>query len=120
MADWALTHNFPRLAGSHALARKLADGLREVGCDIISPVDTNMVFFDPVPLGLTVQQIIDALAALPDPITINSNRCVLDYQTAPEAVDDFVAEVKRLAEAVPADQRPESGGPRKKAKLGYA
>jgi threonine aldolase len=42
-ADYALTHHFPRLARTHALARRLADGLREAGCEIIAPVDTNMV-----------------------------------------------------------------------------
>ena len=42
-ADHALTHHFPRLAGTHALARKLAAGLEGLGCEILAPVDTNMV-----------------------------------------------------------------------------
>lgn len=42
-ADYALTHHFPRLARTHALARRLAEGLKEAGCEILAPVDTNMV-----------------------------------------------------------------------------
>jgi threonine aldolase len=30
------------LAGTHALARRLAEGLKDAGCDILAPVDTNM------------------------------------------------------------------------------
>jgi threonine aldolase len=43
MADYALTHHFPRLAGTHALAKRLAQGLTEAGCEILAPVHTNMV-----------------------------------------------------------------------------
>jgi hypothetical protein len=42
-ADHALTHHFPRLAGTHALARKLATELEGLGCKILAPVQTNMV-----------------------------------------------------------------------------
>lgn len=42
-ADYAITHHFPRLAGTHALARRLQEGLKELGCDILAPVETNMV-----------------------------------------------------------------------------
>ena len=42
-ADYGLTHYFPRLAHTHALARKLADGLTEIGCELICPTETNMV-----------------------------------------------------------------------------
>lgn len=63
-ADWAVTYHFPRLARTHALAHRLADGLKEVGCDILAPVDTNMVFFDAGPLGLSFDMVKTALAAL--------------------------------------------------------
>ena len=42
-ADYAITHHFPRLAGTHALARRLEGGLRDLGCEILAPVQTNMV-----------------------------------------------------------------------------
>lgn len=105
-ADYALTHHFPRLAGTHALARRLADGLKEAGCDIVAPVDTSMVFFDPAPAGINLEQVAAALAALPDPITIGANRLVLHHQTSPQAVEDFIQVVKDLAEAVDPEDRP--------------
>lgn len=67
----------------------------------------SVVFFDPTPIGLTVAEVVHALAALPDPITLNANRCVLHHQTSPQAVDDFIAAVQALADAVPAEKRPE-------------
>ena len=42
-ADHAITHHFPRMAGTHRLAKRLEQGLRDAGCDILAPVDTNMV-----------------------------------------------------------------------------
>lgn len=105
-ADYALSHHFPRLAGTHALARRLAEGLKEAGCDIVAPTDTNMVFFDPTPAGLELEQIAQALAALPDPIKIGANRLVLHHQTSPQAVEDFIQVVTDLADAVDTQDRP--------------
>jgi threonine aldolase len=42
-ADYGLTNHFPRLAYTHKLARKLADGLVGLGCTLICPTETNMV-----------------------------------------------------------------------------
>jgi threonine aldolase len=42
-ADYAITHHFPRLASTHALAKRLKEGLKALGCNIVAPVDTNMV-----------------------------------------------------------------------------
>jgi threonine aldolase len=44
-ADYGLTNHFPRLAYTHKLARKLADGLVGLGCTLICPTETNMVSF---------------------------------------------------------------------------
>jgi threonine aldolase len=116
MADYGLTNVFPRLAYTHALARRLADGLEAAGCDIVAPVDTSMVFFDPSPIGLGVNEVAAALGALDDPITLTANRCVIHHQTSIEAVDDFVAEVTRLANSIPRSERKEV---KKAAGLGY-
>ncbi|BEI83495.1 hypothetical protein CcaverHIS002_0400990 [Cutaneotrichosporon cavernicola] len=116
MADHAVTHHFPRLAGTHALARKLADGLEAAGYGLVAPAHTNMVFFDP-PNGVTVDDLVTALAALPDPITIMGNRCVVHHQTSAEAVDTFVEVARQLAD------KARVGGPAepkaKRAKMGY-
>jgi threonine aldolase len=116
MADHAITHHFPRLAGTHALARRLADGLQAAGYALAAPVDTNMVFFDP-PAGVSVDEVVAALAALPDPITLAGNRCVLHHQTSPEAVGDFIEVARKLAEKAGASGQAEPD--RKRAKLGY-
>lgn len=106
MADYALTNFFPRLQDTHTLARRLAAGLEDAGCTILAPVDTSMVFFDPSPIGLSVNDVTQGLAALDDPIGLNANRCVIHHQTDPQAVEDFIATVQRLAAAVPENLRP--------------
>lgn len=97
MADYALTHHFPRLAATHKLAWRLAAGLHAAGCRILAPVHTNMVFFDPSPLGLTIQDVSQVLAALQSPITADSERCVVHHQTDPEAVETFIDAVTAMA-----------------------
>lgn len=92
MADYAVTNHFPRLAGTHLLAQRLATGFQRHGLRILAPVDTNMVFFG----GLDSQLVIDALAALENPILIDSNRCVIHHQTDLEAVDEFVSVIGQL------------------------
>ena len=42
-ADFALTNYFPRLEWTHRMAKRMEQGLRELGCDILAPVDTSMV-----------------------------------------------------------------------------
>ncbi|KLT38319.1 hypothetical protein CC85DRAFT_253212 [Cutaneotrichosporon oleaginosum] len=121
MADHAITHHFPRLAGTHALARRLAAGLEDAGYTLAAPVDTNMVFFEP-PRGITVDAVGQALAALPDPIAIAGNRCVLHHQTSAAAVDEFVEVARRLVEEageVGEGREGREGPERKRAKLGY-
>src|SRR4029079_1820200 len=41
---YALDHNVERLAEDHDIARVLAEGLLELGCDVIAP-ETNIVIF---------------------------------------------------------------------------
>ena len=41
---YALDHNVERLAEDHANARRLADGLGELGCEVVAP-QTNIVIF---------------------------------------------------------------------------
>jgi threonine aldolase len=41
---YALDHNVERLAEDHANARTLADGLAELGCEVVQP-ETNIVIF---------------------------------------------------------------------------
>ncbi|KAI0336045.1 hypothetical protein GY45DRAFT_1350333 [Cubamyces sp. BRFM 1775] len=97
-AAYALTHNFPRLPAVHALTRKLEAGLREIGVDIIGPVETCMVFFDPSPVGVTYAEIIERARALPEPIKLGGSRLVVHIQTSPKAVEDLLSVIRQLAE----------------------
>ncbi|WVR05811.1 hypothetical protein IAU60_002836 [Kwoniella sp. DSM 27419] len=95
-ADYAITHHLPRMAGTHRLAKRLEEGLRELGCEILAPVHTNMVFFQPQAIGLSLDAVTARLAALPDPIVIGRERCVIHHQTSPQAVEDFIACVAEM------------------------
>jgi threonine aldolase len=50
---YALDHHVDRLAEDHANARKLADGLAELGCEVVAP-ETNIVIFS-APAGFVEQ-----------------------------------------------------------------
>lgn len=129
-ADYGLTHHFPRLASTHALARRLADGLTEIGCELICPTETNMVsrihiyerldlvasigadahsqvFFSPAPLGLTIDAVIARMQALPNPISFMRERVVVHHQISPQAIEDFLTTMREMKEEVQA-----GGGPR--------
>ncbi|THH27440.1 hypothetical protein EUX98_g6748 [Antrodiella citrinella] len=97
-AAFALTHNFPRLAFVHDLAKKLEHGMKELGINIIT-AETCMIFFDPSPIGVGYAELAKRAEALPDPISIGANpRLVLHIQTSPEAVDDLLKLLQTMAE----------------------
>jgi threonine aldolase len=114
-AAYALTHNFPLLPGVHALTKRLEKGLEEIGVAITSRAETCMVstclcpltesnsfhcqiFYDPSPLGLDCEEIAERASELPDPITLHGSRLVVHIQTSEDAIDDFLALVRTLAE----------------------
>jgi len=96
-AAYALNHNFSQLPDVHARARKLEEGLRELGVQILS-ADTCMIFFDPTPLGIKYEEISERAANLPEPIAVRGSRLVIHIQTEDQVVGDFLALVKAMAE----------------------
>jgi len=56
----ALDHHVERLADDHANARRLADGLTELGLTV-TPPETNLVYVDPRPIGIDVASFAAAL-----------------------------------------------------------
>lgn len=115
-AAYALTHNFPRLLEVHSLAKRLEEGLKEIGVKITSPAETCMVFFDPSPIGVDYIEMVERADALPNPIRIGGSRLVVHIQTTSEAVEDFLALVREMAEEkkkagfVPAKEDAVGGG----------
>ncbi|KZT61084.1 hypothetical protein CALCODRAFT_59273 [Calocera cornea HHB12733] len=95
-AAYALTHNFPLLAGTHALARKLEAGLRDAGVRIMSS-ETNMVFFDAPSVGIAYDELTERAASLAEPLYVGGSRLVIHYQTAEKAVDDLIDLVRVMA-----------------------
>ncbi|KAK0554409.1 hypothetical protein OC846_002141 [Tilletia horrida] len=100
-ARTAIEHNFPKLKATHALRHWLSDRLAEEGIRIISS-DTNMIFFDPTPIGVSPKEV--ALACtmaeyLPEgakPLRVAGDRLVIHHQTDPQAVCDLVEVVRRV------------------------
>jgi len=97
-AAYALTHHFLLLPAVHALARKLEKGLEEIGADILSRAETNMLFYDPYPLGLGYDEISARAATLPDPITLSGSRITVHFQITLSAVDDLLTLIRKLAD----------------------
>ncbi|EJF66504.1 pyridoxal phosphate-dependent transferase [Dichomitus squalens] len=97
-AAYALTHNFPLLPAVHQLTRKLESGLEEIGVEITSGAETCMVFYDPSPVGVTYAEIVERASQLSDPLAVGGSRLVVHIQTSPQAVEDFLAVVRKLAE----------------------
>ncbi|KAH7921961.1 hypothetical protein BV22DRAFT_1038023 [Leucogyrophana mollusca] len=95
---YALTHNFPLLPGVHALARRLQEGLEELGVGILSPAETCMVFYDPSTIGVEYWEVVERAAAHPKPLTIPGSRLVVHIQTSPEAVEDLLSIFRVLKE----------------------
>jgi threonine aldolase len=60
-ALYGLEHNVAGLERDHANARRLADGLADIGVTVTAPA-TNMVFFDPSPAGVTAPDLATRLA----------------------------------------------------------
>lgn len=58
----ALDHHVDRLADDHTNALRLADGLTDLGFAVTSP-DTNLVFVDPEPVGLTAEGFAAAMSS---------------------------------------------------------
>jgi threonine aldolase len=95
---YSLTHHFPLLPAVHDLARTLERGLVEIGVDIMAPVETCMVFYDPSSIGTDYNEIAERGSALPDPLTLGGSRLVVHIQTSVEAVNDFLSLIREIAE----------------------
>lgn len=83
----------PTMPETHALARKLGEGLEALGMKLLLPVETNMLFIDTKPTGLTIAELADALKAKHIKIFSNNGtttRLVFHYQITSEAIDNFI------------------------------
>ncbi|KAH8835373.1 pyridoxal phosphate-dependent transferase [Flagelloscypha sp. PMI_526] len=95
-AGFSLNENYPLLGQTHVLAKKLEDGLKAIGADILIPTETNMVFYGKQ--GVLFSEIKERLANLPEPIQQNGSRIVVHFQNTPQAIEDFLVTVRTLVE----------------------
>ena len=63
-------------------------------------------------MGVTYAEIVERASQLPDPIAVGGSRLVVHIQTSPQAVEDFLDVVRKLAEEkkaagfVPPEKKP--------------
>ena len=60
-AIYALDENVERLREDHARAKRLAEGLKELGAEVVEP-ETNIVFFDMTPCGKSNYEVVQELS----------------------------------------------------------
>lgn len=82
---------FPKLRGTHDLARRCAAMLAERGIPLLLPTETNMVWFDVGAAGYDPEELVRRAAALDPPITMHPPRLVFHHQIRPDAVDRLAA-----------------------------
>lgn len=98
----ALTEMTDRLKEDHALAKKLAEGLREIrGVEIdMRAVQTNIVIFDVTGLGLDAEAFVERMKAegvLCYNVSASEARFVTHRHVTAKDVDDTLMAVKKLA-----------------------
>lgn len=100
----ALDHHVDRLADDHANARHLSDGLTELGFDVTAP-DTNLVFVDPTPVGLTAEGFAAAMASHSVEISTlgDRNRLCTHLDVTAEDVESTLDTVRAVLATGPTD-----------------
>lgn len=86
----AVLETYPKLQGTHQLARYAAQELEKLGVRLTAPVETNMVFLDTSPIGVAIPDLVSRAAALPQPIKLGGGRMVVHHQISKEAIDDLL------------------------------
>lgn len=99
----------PTMKQTHQLTRRLAAGLQNLGMELSYPCETNMVFLNTAPAGITV----DALAAALKQHNIimfkdpgYEARIVLHYQIPEHVVETFINVASELVEKRRLDPTP--------------
>ena len=57
------------------------------------------MFYDPLPIGISLKDIEEGASRLPDPIAVSGPRLVIHIQTSEKAVHDFLQLVHDLSQA---------------------
>ena len=95
-ASYSLTHHLPLLSSTHTLATHLATSLAALGVRILLPVETNMLWLDPTPLGFTIDELV--VAARARGIRLGGTRIVIHIQIPAQVIEELIEIVKELKE----------------------
>jgi threonine aldolase len=97
---YALDHNLERIADDHARARRLGDAWAAAGLGVDpEQVETNFVFLDVGPLGLTAEEAMAKLDAAGVRLSPTVHPTILRAVTHLDVTDE---DIERAAELVPA------------------
>ena len=101
----ALDHHIDRLADDHAHAQRISDALAELGF-AVTPPDTNLVFVDPTPVGLTAETFASAMAARNIEISTigERNRLCTHLDVSTDDVDTALDAVRAVLAEGPTDR----------------
>jgi threonine aldolase len=95
---FALERNVARLAEDHTNARRFADGLASIGAEVVTPPETNMVFFR-VPAAPAFVEAARAAGVLFNLVAADQVRAVTHLDLSAADVDEAL---ERLRRATPA------------------
>lgn len=99
----------PTMPQTHQFAKKLATSFQKLGMLLTTPCETNMVFVDTAPTGITVDDLYQALKQhhiLIGPGPGTQTRIVLHYQISQDVVDKVIQVATELVEKRKLDPRP--------------
>ncbi|KAI8095115.1 pyridoxal phosphate-dependent transferase [Gilbertella persicaria] len=99
----------PTMKQTHNMTKQLATALQELGMNLSTPCETNMIFLDTANAGITVDDLAKALKQ--HDILIGSGpgtktRIVMHYQITQQAVDTFIQVASDVVEKRKADPKP--------------
>src|SRR4051812_28624155 len=105
---YALDHNVDRLAGDHANARRLAEGLAEAGLPVeVDQVETNFVQLDAARLGQTADEAVARIRAEGVLLSFAARKDVLRAVTHLDiSADDIHEAIAATVRAFSGSQRP--------------
>ena len=89
---YALEHNVERLADDHRHARRLAEGLAELGLEVDPPPETNMVLFRGPDVGRLWRALL-ARDVLVNPVDQHTFRAVTHLDVSADDIDDALRRI---------------------------
>ncbi|KAJ1951317.1 Threonine aldolase [Linderina macrospora] len=99
-ASYAIDHIWPTMHGTHALTKRLADGLVELGFKTELPVETNMIILDSSQAKVDMDVLAKSLGERGIVIRTvydGSFRIVVHHQIDDKCVDEFLSVANTLA-----------------------